>query len=109
LDLVRIGALVQPPLATHLVLEVLHGVGDEGFAAVNAGVFQRPVEQASGGSDERMTRAVLLVPRLLADEHDSRPPPPLTRHRLGGAGIERAARALFLGFGEPAEAADRLG
>ena len=69
-DLARGGALVQPALAALDVLEVLDGVGDVGFLAVDAGLGERAVEELAGGADEGAAGEVLLVARLLADEGD---------------------------------------
>src|SRR5690349_15641498 len=52
-DLGRARALVQPPLAAELELEVLDDVGDVKRLAVDADGFERFVEQASRGPDER--------------------------------------------------------
>ena len=70
LDLVCVRPLVQPALAAHLVLEVLDRIGDEDFLARDAGIRQRLVEDAPGGPDERLAGQVLLVARLLADQHE---------------------------------------
>ncbi len=96
-DLISIRPLVQPPLAAHFVLEVLHRVGDEHALAIDAGIGERPVQYAAGRADERQAGLVLLVARLLADQHHRGPPRPLPRHRLGGVLVERTAPAFVLG------------
>ncbi len=48
---------------------MLDDVGDIGELAVDPGFLERPVEQLSGGPDERPAGEVLLVAGLLADEH----------------------------------------
>src|SRR6266436_9047834 len=70
LDFVGVGALVQAPLAAHLVLEMLYRIGDEDLGAGNSRLRQRPVEDASGRTDERLAADVLFVAGLLADEHE---------------------------------------
>ena len=72
-----VGLLVQPPLDQLLAheLEVLDGVGDVDHAAIEAGGLQRLVEKPAGGPDERPADAILLIPRLLADEDMPRRPP----------------------------------
>ena len=42
-DLVGVGAPVQTPLAAHLVLEVLHRIGDQHVLACKAGELRRLV------------------------------------------------------------------
>jgi hypothetical protein len=51
--------------------------------AVYARRFERPVEEPSGGPDEGQALLVLLVARLLADEHDPCMRVPGAEHRLG--------------------------
>ena len=50
--------------------EVLDRVGDVDPPPVDAGLFQRHVQQLSRWPDERPADDVLLIARLLADEHD---------------------------------------
>ena len=42
-DFVDVGPLMQPPLAPHLVFEMLHRVGDENLRAGNSRLLHRPV------------------------------------------------------------------
>src|SRR5205814_752591 len=74
--------LVDPPLPARLPLEVLDGVRDIGRPAVDAGRLERLVEEVPRRADERLSRAVLLVAGLLADEHRSRPDRALPEDRL---------------------------
>src|SRR5262249_40865922 len=97
LDLIVAPPLVQAPLAAHLVLEMLDGVGDEHFLARNTGLFQRPVEHAAGGPHEGLARDVLLIAGLLADQHEMRALPAFAGHRLGSVVVERASPARLLG------------
>ena len=66
LDFIGVRPLVQPPLAALFELEVLDRMGDEDVAAPDAGVVQRPVENAAGRPDEGLAGEVLLVAGLLA-------------------------------------------
>src|SRR5439155_21216166 len=61
--------VVDAPLAAGLPLEVLDRVRDVGLPAVNPRVGERAVEQLPRGPDERRAGEILLVARLLADEH----------------------------------------
>jgi len=88
---------VQPPFAAHLVLEAFHRIGDVGLAARNPGLLQCAVEQTTGGADERLAGDVLLVARLLADQHHRGMPRTFARHRMGGDLVDRAALAGVLG------------
>src|SRR5205085_7421156 len=62
--------LVQAARAPGGPAEMLDRIGDEGFAAIDAGLLECLVENFPGGSHERKPREVFLVARLLADEHD---------------------------------------
>src|SRR5262249_16322003 len=106
-DLVSIGPLVQPPLAAHFVLEVLHRVGDENLGPRNPRIRQRPVENAPGGADEGLAGEVFLVAGLLADQHDVGGFAPLARYCLRRILVERAAPAFVLGFGKLKKRVDR--
>src|SRR5947208_12471059 len=88
LDFVGVRALVQTPLAAHLMLEVLHRVGHEDLAARDSRILERLVENAAGGADERLAAQVFLVAGLLADQHDARALASFTRHRLGGVLVQ---------------------
>jgi hypothetical protein len=80
------------------VLEVLHCVGDEDVRPHNAGLFQGFVQEATRGADERATRQVFLVSRLLSDQHQAGMRAALAGHYLGGELVKRAAGAVgFLG------------
>src|SRR5690348_4322724 len=59
-------------LLAALPLEVLHRVRDVHVVAIDARLLERAVQQLSGRTDKRMTRPILLIPRLLADYHDTR-------------------------------------
>ena len=98
LDLITVWPLVQAPLAAHLVLEVLHRIGYRHFRARDGGLGQSSIENPSGRSYERLAGNVLLVSRLLPDEHQTGMPSPFSRNGLRGVLIERASRAFVLGL-----------
>ena len=91
---------MQAPLAPHLVLEMLHRVGNEHFLARNACFLERLIKDASGGTGEWLADNVFLVARLLAHEHQMGVTPAFARHCLGCIFIKRAATAFVLGAGE---------
>src|SRR5262249_16603814 len=67
INFVGIRALVQAALAAHLMLEVFDRIGDEYILARDAGVLQRLIQEAAGGTDKWVASQVFLVARLLAD------------------------------------------
>src|SRR5438093_2038706 len=69
-NLAGVRFLVNASLAARLPLEVLDDVGDVDRGAIDAGVLERAIEQLAGRSDERMSREVFGIARLLADEHE---------------------------------------
>src|SRR5262249_28556770 len=81
LDFVGVGTLVQTALAAHLVLEMLHGVGDEHLRARNSRLRQRAVEDPPGRADERLAAEAFLVAGLLADQPDVSGSAAPARHR----------------------------
>ena len=81
--LVRGGRLVDPALAAWVPLEVLHHVRDVDQAPVDAGLGEGAVEQFAGRPNERYPRQILLVPGLLADEHQLGAARPCAEYRLG--------------------------
>jgi diguanylate cyclase (GGDEF)-like protein len=85
--------LVNPPLSARLPLEVLDRVRDIRVRAVDLGFGERLVEQPAGGADERPAGTILLVARLLADEHHVRGQRPFPEHRLRPDLPEMAAAA----------------
>jgi hypothetical protein len=72
---------------------VLDGVGHVGRCAVDPRLLERPIEQLAGGPDERRASEILLVARLLADEHHPRAERALAEDGLRRVGVERAATA----------------
>jgi hypothetical protein len=106
LDLVIVGPLVQPPLAAHLVLEMLDRVGDESVFPRDAGVFKGGVENAPGRPYEWLSRQVLFVAGLFADQHEIGLLRTFARHRLVGVAIERTSLALGLSRRQRAQGFD---
>ena len=87
--------LVQSTFAARLVLEVLHGVGDVERGPVEAGRFQCAVEHLAGGADKGAAQRILLVARLLADQHQGGIGRTFAEHGLGGVLVKVAARAAL--------------
>src|SRR3954467_2496776 len=79
----RVRFRVDPPLAPRLPLERLHDVGHVHDLAVDACLLQRAIEQPAGGPDERLSRDIFGVARLLADEHDAGAGWSVAEDRLG--------------------------
>lgn len=71
-DLPRRRLRVNALLAARLKLEMFDGVGDVRFAAIDADLVEKLVEQFSRRTDEWFASEIFLIPRLLADEHDLR-------------------------------------
>ena len=93
LDLRHLRRLVDAALAARGELEVLDCIGDVDRAAVDAGLLHRPVHHLAGRADEWAADRVLLIARLLADEHRRRVRRTLAEHGLGGRFVQRAALA----------------
>jgi hypothetical protein len=95
--------LVQAPLPTLLVLEMLHRVRDVHVRGVDPGFGQARRQDPAGRTHERVTLAVLLIAGLLADQTERGGSRPLPEHRLGGVVKERtpgAAGRRLLELGE---------
>src|SRR3954452_17247400 len=97
LDLVCVRLLVNPPLATLLVFEVLHGVGRIDQVAVYPCRFHAGPQDPPRGPDKGVPLLVLLVAWLLADQYDRRRVGSCAEHGLGRVGVERAALATLGG------------
>ncbi len=85
---------MDTPFPSGLPLEVLDRVCDLDLAARNAGVRERLVEYGAGRADERLALPILLVARLLADEHDVRTLRPGAEHHLRGRLVEIATATV---------------
>src|SRR5438270_725284 len=93
--------LVQPALAPPGPAKVLDGVGDVDAPAVDAGLLQTPLQQLARRAHKGLALKVLLVARLLADQHQPSMFGALAEHRLGRvgpkvAGLARGRRLLQL-------------
>src|SRR5688572_32919314 len=99
-DLPRARLGVNAPLAALFELEVFDGVGDVDFAAVDADFFQDLVEHRAAGADERLARAIFLIARLLADEHDARVGGTFAEDGLRGELVQVAALAALRRFAQ---------
>src|SRR6266511_6359305 len=92
-DLRRVRFLVDAALAASLPLEMLDDVRHVDLAAVDPSVLEGLVQELAGRADERLARQVLLVARLLADEHHLGLARALTEDGLGGGLVEVAGGA----------------
>jgi hypothetical protein len=99
----HVGLLVDALLPANDESEVLHQVGDVDVAAVESGFVDRAIEHAARRPDERPAGAVLLVARLLADQHDAGVIRSLPEDGLRRVPIELAAVALPDRFAHRAE------
>src|SRR5262249_56002587 len=106
LDFIIVRPFVQPALAAHFMLEVLHGIGDESLPPLDVRILQGLVEQAAGRANKGLAGKVFFVARLLADQHERRMARSLTRHRLRGIAVERATRAARFGARQLAKRRD---
>jgi hypothetical protein len=64
--------LMNSTLAAFFEFEVFDGIRNLDTQPVDACIAQGPIEQAASRADEGLSLTVLLVARLLADEHDGR-------------------------------------
>jgi DNA polymerase III subunit alpha len=99
-DLARIGLLVQATAAARHPLEVLDDVADVRLLARNTGLLQGAVEELSRRTHERFALQILLVPRLLTDQHQGRMGRPIAEYGLRGTLVERAAAAAGGGLAQ---------
>ena len=73
---------------------MLDRIGHVNRRSVDLGGCKRGIEQLTRGAHKRAAGKVLLVPRLLADEHHRRVEGSLAEHRLRAELVELAAGAL---------------
>ncbi len=92
-DVPQVRLLMDAALPPRLPAEVLDDVGHEDIPPIETGAFQRVVQYAPGGSDERPTLDVFAVTRLFADEHDARARRALAEDGLRRIPVQLAARA----------------
>jgi hypothetical protein len=81
---------VDAPLAARRPLEVLDRIRHPAAVPRDVGVGESAIEQPPGRADERTAGSILVVARLLPDEHDRRVGGAVAPHGLGGVAIERA-------------------
>jgi hypothetical protein len=70
-------------------------IGDVGFVAIDAGLFERRVEQFSGGAYEWPSLAVFLVAGLFADKNNSWFSRAVAKDCLRGVFVEVASFAIL--------------
>src|SRR5712692_2475386 len=93
-DFASIWLLVDTSLAARLPFEVLDGVGHVHLVTIDAGSFERLIQQLARRPDERPALAILIVARLLAHHHQLGRGAALTEHRLRAALVQITAAAL---------------
>src|SRR3546814_4963003 len=86
---------MEAPLAALRELEMLDRVGDVDLAAFDSGLVERAIEHPPRRADEGATGQILLIARLLADQHDRGAAGAFAEHRLRRVLIERATRAAL--------------
>ena len=74
-------------------LKVFDNVGDIDFGAIDAGLFQRMVEQLAGRPNKRAPVAIFLITGLLANQHDGSFGSSLPENGLGGVPPQIASMA----------------
>src|SRR5262249_36050955 len=77
------GLLVNASFAAELPLEVLYDIGNVDLPAINAGLFQRLIEQSAGRPYERPALEILFVTWLFADEYQPGVRSAFTEYSLG--------------------------
>src|SRR5439155_1461925 len=97
-DLTAVRLLVEAPLPGRTPLEVLHGVRHVDGLAIDTRLRERLVKDTTRGSDEGAACAILLIPRLLADEDDARLSLALAEHGPGPGLPEVAGAAMRRGL-----------
>jgi hypothetical protein len=94
---------VYASLPSLLVLEMLHDVRHVHLVAVDPRFFESAVEDLPGRSHERAPFEVLLVTRLLADQHHLGPTRALAEYRLRSALVELASPTALSGVCQSVE------
>jgi hypothetical protein len=72
---------------------MFYDVGDVSASTVDASLFKRLGQESTCRPDERVTRKILVVAGLLANEHHVGGGASLTEHRLSRAAPEKAGTA----------------
>ncbi len=81
---------MDPPFAARFPFEMLDRVRDVNRVAVDPRLLQRAIEELSGRTDEWLAAQVLLVARLLAEQHHRRLFWYFAENGLGRILVERA-------------------
>lgn len=102
-DVADSGLLVDAAHAAPLEPEVLDRVRDVRLLTRDSGLLEGTVKQLARWPDERLAGKVLLVARLLADEHESRLSRSGREHRLRRIPPQLAPSALGRGRSQPAQ------
>ena len=63
---------MNAPLAARFPLEVLHDIGDVNFAAIDASLLERSIENCTRRPHKRAAFKIFFVSRLLAHKHHVR-------------------------------------
>lgn len=61
---------MNPPFAPRLPFEMLDGIRQVTIRAIDPCLLQSPVQQLSGRADKRLAGAILLIPRLFANQQN---------------------------------------
>jgi hypothetical protein len=94
-DFGRVWFFVDAAFSARFPFEVFDGIGDVGFVAIDAGLFECCIQQFAGGADERPPLAIFLIPGLFSDEKDSRLARAVAKDGLRGVFVEVAGLAIF--------------
>jgi len=92
-DFAGAGSFMEAAFAARLPFEVLDGVGDVDFVAVDAGFGEAAVEQQAGGTDKGLAFAIFAVAGLFADEDEAGRCIAGAKDGLGGVFKERTTLA----------------
>ena len=87
--------LMDAAFSARLPFEMFDRIGDVGFVAIDAGLFERCIQQFPGGTHEGSPLAIFLVARLFSDENNSRFARPVAKDSLRGVFVEIAGFAIF--------------
>jgi hypothetical protein len=60
---------MDPALPARLPLKMFHRVRHKDLGSVDASLFKRSIHNFAGGTNERLTRDVFVIPRLFAYQH----------------------------------------
>lgn len=92
-DLRHSRLFVETAFAAFLKLEMLDGVSEVDFLAINPGVGKRTIQQFSSGTDEGMALDVFFIAGFLAYHHDACGDRSFAEYRLRRVQVEVTAMA----------------